>query len=190
MANYKKERLREAFNYNSKEESRIVKGREMNALIDSLTDGTATNFKNDTIAVDTINPATAGGNVGFSTGLTSTSATAGVGYATGAGVAVTQSTSITTDVDGANGMSGTVTTVSATLAAGAEATFAVNNSSVAANDVVIVNIKSTASAGTPVAFVTAVDTGTFSVTLSNLHASAALDNTIVLSFAVIKAVAA
>lgn len=172
--------LKNSFNYKTKDEAGIVHGRDLNELKDELTDGTSTDFNVATATIGTL--------VGEGA-LTSTSATAGVGYATGAGIAVTQSTSITTAVDGANAMSGAVTTVSTTLAAAAEAVFTVNNSSVAATDVVIVNIKSTASAGTPVAYVTAVAAGSFDVTLANMGTDA-LDNTVVLNFAVIKAVAA
>lgn len=116
--------------------------------------------------------------------------TTGFGFKAGYGVGgtVTQATSITTGVT-LNKLCGTITTVSSTLAAAAEVAFVVTNSKVAATDLVVVNIKSTASAGTPVAFVTAVAAGSFTITLSNLHASAALDNTVVLSFTVIKAVA-
>lgn len=115
--------------------------------------------------------------------------TTGIGYKTGVGGAVTQITTISTGVT-LNKLCGTITTVSSTLAAGAEADFIVTNSTVAATDLVIVNIKSTTSGGTPIAVVAAVAAGSFTVRLSNLHASAALDNTLVISFAVIKGVAA
>jgi len=123
-------------------------------------------------------------------GFLAKGATSGIGFKSGNGVGgtVTQATSITTGVT-LNKLCGTITTVSTTLAAAAEADFVVTNSKVAATDLVIVNIKSTASAGTPIAVVAAVAAGSFTIRLSNLHASAALDNTLVISFCVIKAVA-
>lgn len=100
------------------------------------------------------------------------------------GGTVTQITSITTGVT-LNTHSGQITTVSSTLAAGAEATFTVTNSKVAATDIVIAHLASTSSAGTPVAVVSAVAAGSFNITIANLHASAALDNTMVINFGVI-----
>lgn len=99
---------------------------------------------------------------------------------------VTQATSITTGVT-VNASCGTIVTVSQTIAAAAEASFTVTNSFVEANDVVIVNVKSTSSAGGPfIAYVSAVAAGSFQITLTNPHAANAGDNTITLSFAVIK----
>jgi len=103
----------------------------------------------------------------------------------GAG-AVTQLTSISTGV-ALDAIAGTITTVSTTLAAAAEADFVVTNSKVAATDVVVANIKSTASAGTPLVSVVAVAAGSFTVRITNLHASAALDNTLLINFVVVKA---
>jgi hypothetical protein len=100
---------------------------------------------------------------------------------------VTQATSITTGVT-VNTLAGAITTASTTLAAGAEATFTVTNSAVAATDVVAACLKSTASGGGPfMVAVTAVAAGSFNVSITNTHASAAADNTLVISFAVIKA---
>lgn len=107
-------------------------------------------------------------------------------YHTESGGSVTQATSITTGVT-LNSRAGQITTVSTTLAAAAEATFTVTNSTVSAEDAVTVCIGSTSSAGTPIAVVSAVADGSFNVRLSNLHASAALDNTLTLNFVVHKA---
>lgn len=107
----------------------------------------------------------------------------GIGYDDGG--TVTQATSITTGVT-LSAHSGQITTVSSTLAAGAEATFTVTNTNVAATDVVVVCLASTSSAGTPQAHCTAVAAGSFDITINNLHASAALDNTMVINFAVFK----
>lgn len=97
---------------------------------------------------------------------------------------VTQATSITTGVT-LNNRSGAITTVSTTLAAGAEAEFVVTNSTVGANDVVIANLAATTSAGTPAVVVSRVAAGSFTLQVQNLHATAALDNTLVINFVVI-----
>lgn len=102
--------------------------------------------------------------------------------------AVTQATSITTGVT-CNAYSGVITTVSQTVAAGAEAEFTVTNSKVAATDVVVACIKTHTSAGTFAVDVSAVAAGSFKLRLTNLHASAAGDNVLVINFLVLKAAA-
>lgn len=116
--------------------------------------------------------------------VTSTSATAGVGYATGAGGTVTQATSRTTGVT-LNKVCGQITLVSAAGSATA-ASFTVTNSAVAAGDVVIVNQKS----GTDkyVCLVTAVAAGSFVITFYTTGGTTTEQP--VFTFAVIKAVAA
>lgn len=100
---------------------------------------------------------------------------------------VTQATSITTGVT-LNKLAGTITTVSQTLAAGAEATFTVTNSEVAATDIPVVALKSTASAGGPFMLaVTAVAAGSFDITITNPSAATAGNNTLVINFAILKA---
>lgn len=121
--------------------------------------------------------------------LVSTSPTAGMGYATGAGGAVTQITDATTAVT-LDKVTGAITTVAQNIAAAGEVQFTVNNSTVAATDLVVVNVKSGSTGGTTVASVTAVGAGSFQITLTNLHASVAESGTLVLNFAVIKGVAA
>lgn len=101
---------------------------------------------------------------------------------------VTQITSITTGVT-LNKISGAITTVSQTVAAGAEAEFTVTNSLVAATDIVVACIKTHTSGGTFAVDVSAVAAGSFKLRLTNLHASAAGDNVLVISYFVIKATA-
>lgn len=100
--------------------------------------------------------------------------------------AVTQATNITTGVT-CNAYSGVITTVSQTVAAGAEAEFTVTNSKVAATDVVVACIKTHTSAGTFAVTVSAVAAGSFKLRLTNLDASAAGDNVLVINFLVLKA---
>ena len=121
--------------------------------------------------------------------ITSSSSTAGVGYATGAGGAVTQITSRTTGVT-LNTICGAITTDTSSLAAAAEATFTVTNSAVAATDTVVVSLKTPSSTGLSIPAVTTTATGSFQITLTNLHASTADTSASVINFAIIKAVAA
>jgi len=118
------------------------------------------------------------------TGEVTSSGTAGVGYATGAGGAVTQITSRTTGVT-LNKTTGAITMFSAAGTTTA-ATFTVTNSTVAATDVIILNQKS----GTDLydLMVTAVAAGSFNLTFRTTGGTTT--ETPVFNFAVIKAVAA
>lgn len=102
--------------------------------------------------------------------------------------AVTQITSITTGVT-CNALSGVITTVSQTVAAGAEADIVVTNSQVVATDVVAACIKTHTSAGTFAVSVAAVAAGSFTLRLTNLDASTAGNNVLVINFLVLKATA-
>lgn len=126
---------------------------------------------------------TATGKVTTPRGLLS-SGTAGIGYETGAGAAVTQATSRTTAVT-CNGASGAITLVSA-AGSTTPASFTVNNSSVAATDVVVLSQKS----GTDKydLSVSAVGAGSFEITFNTK--SGTTTEQPVINFAVIKAVAA
>jgi len=129
------------------------------------------------------------GAVTLAGGVTSTSPTAGLGYATGAGGAVTQASTITTGVT-VQGVSGTITTVASTLAAQATVEFIVTNGSVAVGDVVAVST-TYAGAGSPMVSVAQVGAGSFSIVLFNATtATTALNAVVVINFAVIKAVSA
>ena len=118
------------------------------------------------------------------TGTIVSTGTAGVGYATGAGGAVTQITSRTTGVT-LNKTAGAITLVSAAGSATA-ATFTVTNSTVAETDVIILNQKS----GTDLydLMVTAVAAGSFNLTFRTTGGTTT--EIPVFNFAVIKAVAA
>ena len=118
------------------------------------------------------------------TGAITSSGTAGIGYATGAGGTVTQGTSRTTGVT-LNKTTGAITLYSAAGSATA-ATFTVANSTVAATDVIILNQKS----GTDLydLMVTAVAAGSFNISFRTTGGTTT--ETPVFSFAVIKGVAA
>jgi hypothetical protein len=108
------------------------------------------------------------------------------GFTTSGQTAVTQATSITTGVT-CSALSGVITTVSQTVAAGVDAEFTVTNTLVAATDVVVACIKTHTSAGSFMASVSAVAAGSFKVRVANLHASTAGNNVLVINFVVIKA---
>lgn len=119
--------------------------------------------------------------------IKSSSPSAGIGYATGAGSTVTQITNRSTGVT-INALCGTITTDTTSLAAAAEATFTVTNSSVAINDVIILNARSgQANAGGVTLTVSAVAAGSFDITVGNTNASAET-GAIIINFAVIKGV--
>lgn len=108
------------------------------------------------------------------------------GYVTGSGSSVTQATSASTGVT-INAKCGKITTVALTTAAAAEEAFTVTNSKVSTTSVVAVTITGYAGAGTPCAFVKTVASGSFTLALTNLHASAALDAAVSVNFVVLEA---
>lgn len=124
----------------------------------------------------------------LSSSVTVDAAAGKLGYATGAGGAVTQATSKATGVT-LNRPSGAITLHNAALAAATAVSFTLTNSTIAATDVVTVSIKSGATAGAYVATVDAVAAGSAQISLRNLTAGS-LGEAVVISFAVIKAVAA
>jgi len=131
----------------------------------------------------TIGPATSVTSLTATGAITSTG-TGGIGYATGAGGAVTQGTSRTTGVT-LNKRCGAITMFTAAGSATA-ASFTVTNSTIGANDVIILNQAS----GTNlyVLLVTAVAAGSFTVTFYTTGGTAS--DAPVINFAVIDGVAA
>jgi len=126
-------------------------------------------------------------------GLLSTSASTGIGYATGAGAAVTQITNRSTGVT-INAVCGTIQTDTTSLAAGASAEFTVTNSAVAIGDVVVVSQRSGSAlvagvAGTTIVEVVTVAAGSFILSVNNNSSTTAETGAIIINFAVIKAVA-
>ena len=132
---------------------------------------------------------TKAGAVTAASSIRSTSSSAGVGYATGAGGAVTQLTSKSTGVT-LDKICGTITMDAATLAHQTPVSFTLTNSAIAATDVVVVSVKSGGTAGAYLVSAGAVAAGSCSITLFNCQTSGNLSEAVVLSFAVIKAVAA
>lgn len=124
----------------------------------------------------------------FANSIKSNHATAGIGYATGAGGTVTQLTNKATGVT-LNKVCGAITMHNAALAANANVTFTVTNSAVAAGDTVYPVILS---GGTTAAYLvrcTAVGAGTFNLTVTNISAGS-LSEAVVITFFVLKGVTA
>jgi hypothetical protein len=152
----------------------------------AMTDETGTGVLvfNNTPTLITPNIGAATGTSLAVTGAVTSSGTAGVGYATGAGGTVTQGSSRTTGVT-INKTSGAITLFSA-AGTTAATTFTVTNSTVAATDVIILNQKS----GTDLydLMVTAVGAGSFNITFRTTGGTTTEQP--VFNFVVIKGVAA
>lgn len=138
---------------------------------------------------------TKAGAVTAASSIRSTSSSAGVGYATGAGGVVTQLTSRTTGVT-LNAICGQITLFAASISGHEADQFVLTNSAIEPGDVVVVSIKSGLAAGTAKYYsvqVVATNTGQCTISVGNIDngtVPAAGTDTPVLSFAVIKAVAA
>lgn len=125
-------------------------------------------------------------------GLTSSAPTGvGIGYATGAGGAVTQATNRTTGVT-LSKLSGQITTHNASLAAEVAAAFIVTNTTVAIGDTVVLSIQSGSNGGNTMVQVTTVTNGTFTIQVCNNNAAGGTAETgaIIINYAIIKSVAA
>jgi hypothetical protein len=105
----------------------------------------------------------------------------------GSSSSATQATNRTTGVT-VNDLFGKITTNTASLAAGASASFTVTNNQVALGDVVVCSIRSGATNKETSVAVTSVAAGSFGLTVHNQHASTAEVGAIIVDFAVIKAV--
>jgi hypothetical protein len=121
--------------------------------------------------------------------IRSSSASDGVGYATGAGGAQTQLTSKATSVT-IDKICGQITMHNGSLSHQTPVSFTMTNSAIAADDVVAVSVKSGGTAGAYLVSAGAVAAGSCSITLFNCQTAGSLSEAVVLSFAVIKAVAA
>jgi hypothetical protein len=107
-----------------------------------------------------------------------------IGYSTGAQGAVTQATSKSTAVT-LDKSAGRITMNNASLATGTNATFVLNNSTISANDAVILTISGgQATAGSYNVFANALSTGQVSITLRNISGGS-LSEAVVINFAII-----
>lgn len=85
-----------------------------------------------------------------------------------------------------NKNSGIITSPSLTTAAGATWVLTITNSAIAATDQVYAQLATT-SAGTPIITNVVPGAGSVVITVTNIHATAALNNTVLISFLVVKA---
>lgn len=123
-------------------------------------------------------------------GVHSADPSAGIGYATGAGVAGVQATNATTTVV-ANGVCGSITLhATQSVAAGVEQVFTFTNSAIAAGDAIIVHRKTGGTGGTPLFYVSSVAAGSCVIGMTNLGGTTETGSDLILTFAIIKAVAA
>ena len=130
----------------------------------------------------------ADGNIIAPGSVKSSSATAGIGYAAGAGGQTSQSALKTNSVT-INAVTGTIATDNATLNANTTAIFTVNNTTVAATDVVSICLKSGGTEGAYLVWVAAVAAGSFRLAIRNITGGN-LSETVLISFVVIKGVTA
>jgi hypothetical protein len=144
--------------------------------------GSGGSFKIRTAGTTDLLTITSAGAATFAGSARSTSATGGIGYATGAGGAVTQITSRTTGVT-LNNVCGAITLFTAAGSATWQS-FTVTNSTVAATDTIIVNQRS----GTDLYMisVTAVGAGSFRISFATTGGTTS--EAPVFNFSVIKAV--
>lgn len=123
-------------------------------------------------------------NFSVSGSVKSSSATAGIGYTTGAGGTVTQATSKTTGVT-LNTVTGQITMNNAALANATAACFTLTNSAIAATDVIARSIASGATAGAYSLDVDAVAAGSARMCLYN-RSGGNLSEAVVINYAVVK----
>ena len=120
-------------------------------------------------------------------GLTSSSASLGIGYATGAGGAFTQLTSKATAVE-LNTVCGAVTLNNANLAAATVVSFVLTNSTIAAGDLLILNHTATGTFGS-YGLNARCAAGSATIDVRN-NTAGGLAEAIIISFALIKGVVA
>lgn len=117
--------------------------------------------------------------------IKSNSATAGIGYATGAGGTVTQATSKSTGVT-LNTATGQITTFATSLAAFTQVTFVLTNSAITANDIIVLQHTSGGTLGAYRLNASPVN-GSATISIYNITGGA-LSEALVLSYAIIKGV--
>jgi uncharacterized cupin superfamily protein len=127
--------------------------------------------------------------VASSSSVLSSSASAGIGYATGAGGTVSQATNKSTGVT-LNTITGQITTTNTNISSQSRLSFTLTNSAIGANDGVLVWIVSgAASPGQTIVTAQNPAAGSVVIAMSNITAIG-IAETLVIGFAVIKAVTA
>lgn len=99
----------------------------------------------------------------------------------------TKTASATAGAATLNKMAGVITSESLSTAAGADYTLTLTNSDIAAADQVMASVQyGTSTTGTPAIAMVDNSAGSVKITVQNIHASAALNGTILISFVVFK----
>jgi hypothetical protein len=111
-------------------------------------------------------------------------ATEEIGYAAAAQGTVTQLTDKGTGVT-LNKSAGRITMNAAALAAGAAVSFVLTNSTISANDGIIVNISGGATAAAYTTYISSMTAGSAVVTLRNLTAATSYSEAVILNFVII-----
>lgn len=145
--------------------------------------GSTVASRSKTLEIDASYGANIIGNVAATGGITSNSATAGIGYATGSGGTATQNNSKSDPVT-LNKITGEITMNSAQLSGDSTVSFTLNNSTITNKDVMIINQVSTANAG-EYSFNSICNTGNAVIAVHNMTNTNRSD-AIVLRFVVIK----
>lgn len=123
------------------------------------------------------------GNLAVQGSVTTPSATAGIGYSTGAGGVVSQATDKTTTVV-LSKISGAITTMNTTLAASTTVSFTLTNTAIAATDSLVLNH---VSGGTPGSYTLNAQCAAGSATINVRNISlGSLSEAIVIKFSVLK----
>lgn len=117
-------------------------------------------------------------------GITSSSSTAGIGYATGAGGTVTQATSKSTGVT-LNKVCGQITMNNAALASGANVSFTVTNSACTTLTMAHIDHVSGGTAGSYRIQANNYTNGTFGITVTNISGGS-LSEAIVIGYALLR----
>jgi len=110
-----------------------------------------------------------------------------IGYTAAAQGTVTQATSKSTGVT-LNKSAGQITMNNAALAAGAAVSFVLTNSTISANDTIIVNVASNTTgslAGAYTTYVSYLAAGSALITLRNLTAATSYSEAVIINFAII-----
>ena len=150
--------------------------------------GTITSTGNLTLggSLNLSSPPAIGSTTPNSAKFSTVSATTSMGYSTGAGGAVTQTGSITSNIT-INKICGQITTVSSTFSSSSFVSFFVSNNTVGIDDTVIINLQSYTQENKYIINVVNVDVGSFYVQIFT-PAAITSSESLILNFSVIKAV--
>jgi len=144
-------------------------------------------YQDQAISGGTIDNSTIGATTPSTIVGTTVYATAEIGYSSAAQGTVTQATSKSTGVT-LNKSAGQITMNNAALAAGAAVSFVLTNSTISANDTIIVNVASNTTgslAGAYTTYVSYLAAGSALITLRNLTAATSYSEAVVINYAII-----